>query len=183
MSFCGVAVMSRLITDLEIEFAERLRFEGLWTDLSARGVGVTVETIDNEIVNAQRQTVEALDRRRADRPPSCELPLESVGTTLLPLVFTDESSFVIFFVRRPRSFQQHLLHLPIALHGKRLGYHLLSGWLCRNRKLALFVWLSKTNQAQQYTGARPGSALRPKWEIGGQCASSFESPLRRRRLA
>jgi transcriptional regulator with GAF, ATPase, and Fis domain len=57
--------MSRLSTDLEIEVADRLRFEMLLTELSARFVSVTAETLDNEIVNAQRQIVEALDLDRS----------------------------------------------------------------------------------------------------------------------
>jgi formate hydrogenlyase transcriptional activator len=51
--------------DLHSELEDRLRFEMLLTELSARFVSVTAETIDAEIVNAQRQIVEALDLERS----------------------------------------------------------------------------------------------------------------------
>src|SRR5271157_2663923 len=51
--------------DLHAELEERLRFEMLLTELSARFVSVTAESIDDEIVNAQRQIVEALDLDRS----------------------------------------------------------------------------------------------------------------------
>jgi len=47
------------------EFEDRLRFEMLLTELSARFVGVTAESIDDEIVEAQRQIVETLDLDRS----------------------------------------------------------------------------------------------------------------------
>jgi hypothetical protein len=46
------------------ELEDLLRFEMLLSELSARFVSVTAETIDSEIVNAQRQIVEALDLDR-----------------------------------------------------------------------------------------------------------------------
>ncbi len=52
-------------TDLTAELEERLRFEMLLTDLSARFVSVTAESIDDEIVNAQRQIVQVLDLDRS----------------------------------------------------------------------------------------------------------------------
>jgi len=51
--------------DRDAEFDDRSRFEMLLTDLSAHFVSVTAETIDNEIVSAQRQIVEALDLDRS----------------------------------------------------------------------------------------------------------------------
>jgi hypothetical protein len=57
--------MNGLPTDLTAELEERLRFEMLLTDLSARFVTVTAESIDDEIVNAQRQIVQALDLDRS----------------------------------------------------------------------------------------------------------------------
>jgi formate hydrogenlyase transcriptional activator len=47
--------------DRPSEFEDRLRFEMLLTELSARFVRVTLESIDGEIVNAQQQIVQALD--------------------------------------------------------------------------------------------------------------------------
>src|SRR5271166_4559033 len=51
--------------DLHAELEDRLRFEMLLTELSARFVSVTAESIDDEIVNAQRQIVQALDLDRS----------------------------------------------------------------------------------------------------------------------
>ncbi len=51
--------------DLHAELEERLRFEMLLTDLSARFISVTAESIDDEIVNAQGQIVQALDLDRS----------------------------------------------------------------------------------------------------------------------
>ena len=53
--------MNRPSADPDAELEERLRFEVLLTDLSARFVSVTAETTDAEIVNALRQIAEALD--------------------------------------------------------------------------------------------------------------------------
>ncbi len=50
---------------LNSEIEDRLRFEMLLTELSARFVSVTAETVDNEIVNAQRQIGEALGLERS----------------------------------------------------------------------------------------------------------------------
>jgi CheY-like chemotaxis protein len=50
---------------LYAEFEERLRFEMLLTELSARFASVTSESIDSEIVNAQRRIVQALDLDRS----------------------------------------------------------------------------------------------------------------------
>ena len=47
------------------EFEERLRFEMLLTDLSARFVSATPESIDAEIVNAQKQIVQVLELDRS----------------------------------------------------------------------------------------------------------------------
>jgi PAS domain S-box-containing protein len=47
------------------ELQKSLRFEMLLTELSARFVSVTAANIDSEIVNAQRQIVEALDLDRS----------------------------------------------------------------------------------------------------------------------
>ena len=52
-------------TKPDVEFEDRLRFETLLTELSAHFIGATAETIDSEIVNAQRQIVEALDLDRS----------------------------------------------------------------------------------------------------------------------
>jgi len=57
--------MNRPPADLHAELEERLRFEMLLTELSARFVGVTPESIDNEIVNAQQKIVQALDLDRS----------------------------------------------------------------------------------------------------------------------
>jgi formate hydrogenlyase transcriptional activator len=47
------------------EFEDRLRFEILLTELSARFVGVTSTSLDDEIIDAQRQIVQALDLERS----------------------------------------------------------------------------------------------------------------------
>jgi hypothetical protein len=47
------------------DFEERLRFEMLLTDLSARFVSATPESIDTEIVNAQKQIVQVLGLDRS----------------------------------------------------------------------------------------------------------------------
>jgi formate hydrogenlyase transcriptional activator len=47
------------------DFEERLRFELLLTELSARFVSATPESINNEIINAQKQIVQALDLDRS----------------------------------------------------------------------------------------------------------------------
>src|SRR5208283_1336507 len=57
--------MNRPPPDLHAELEERLRFEMLLTELSARFVSVTAESIDDEIVNTQRQIVQALDLDRS----------------------------------------------------------------------------------------------------------------------
>jgi hypothetical protein len=57
--------MNRPPYDPHTEFEDRLRFEMLLTELSARFVGVTAESIDSEIVEAQRQIVQALDLDRS----------------------------------------------------------------------------------------------------------------------
>ena len=57
--------MNRSPQDLYAEFEERLRFEMLLTELSARFVSVTSESIDSEIVNAQRRIVQVLDLDRS----------------------------------------------------------------------------------------------------------------------
>ena len=56
--------MNRSPANPDSEFDYRLRFEMLLTELSARFVSVTPENIDNEIVNAQREIVQALDLDR-----------------------------------------------------------------------------------------------------------------------
>src|SRR6516165_7583117 len=48
-----------------LDFEERLRFEMLLTEISARFVGATPESIDAEIINAQKQIVQALDLDRS----------------------------------------------------------------------------------------------------------------------
>jgi len=53
--------MNRPPYDPHTEFEDRLRFEMLLTELSARFVGVTAESMDSEIVEALRQLVQALD--------------------------------------------------------------------------------------------------------------------------
>ena len=57
--------MYRSAEELQAELEERLRFETLLTDLSARFVGVSAASIDDEIVNALGQIVEALDLDRS----------------------------------------------------------------------------------------------------------------------
>jgi formate hydrogenlyase transcriptional activator len=57
--------MNQLSYDPHAEFGDRLRFEMLLTELSARFVGVTPASMDDEIVNAQRQIVQALDLERS----------------------------------------------------------------------------------------------------------------------
>jgi formate hydrogenlyase transcriptional activator len=47
--------------DLYVELEDRLRFEMLLTELSAQFVSVTSESIDYQIVDAQRRIVQALD--------------------------------------------------------------------------------------------------------------------------
>ena len=58
-------MMSGLRAEPDAEFNDRLRFEMLLTELSARFVSVTAETIDAKIVNAQGQIVETLDLDRS----------------------------------------------------------------------------------------------------------------------
>jgi formate hydrogenlyase transcriptional activator len=57
--------MNPLPNDPNSGLEDRLRFEILLTELSARFVGVTSESIDREIVNAQQQIVQALDLERS----------------------------------------------------------------------------------------------------------------------
>jgi len=57
--------MNRPPQDLYAEFEDRLRFEMLLTELSAHFVSVTSESIDREIVEAQRRIVQALDLDRS----------------------------------------------------------------------------------------------------------------------
>ena len=57
--------MNRPPPDLHAELEERLRFEMLLTELSARFVNVTAESIDDEIVSAQGQIVQAFDLDRS----------------------------------------------------------------------------------------------------------------------
>jgi formate hydrogenlyase transcriptional activator len=52
-------------TDLPAEFEDRLRFEMLLTELSARFVSTTFEMLDDEIVNAQMQIAQALGLDRS----------------------------------------------------------------------------------------------------------------------
>lgn len=56
--------MNSLSHDPPSQLEDLLRFEMLLTDLSARFVAVTAETIDAEIINALRQIVQALDLDR-----------------------------------------------------------------------------------------------------------------------
>jgi formate hydrogenlyase transcriptional activator len=51
--------------DLIAELEDKLRFEMLMTELSARFVSVTSESFDNEIANGQRQICQALDLERS----------------------------------------------------------------------------------------------------------------------
>jgi formate hydrogenlyase transcriptional activator len=51
--------------DPHTEFEDRLRFEMLLTELSAHFVGVTSGSLDDEIIDAQRRIVEALDLDRS----------------------------------------------------------------------------------------------------------------------
>jgi formate hydrogenlyase transcriptional activator len=57
--------MNRLPGNLHSELEDRLRFETLLTELSARFVGVTSESIDQEIVNAQQKIVQTLELDRS----------------------------------------------------------------------------------------------------------------------
>jgi PAS domain S-box-containing protein len=57
--------MNRPTQDLYAELEDRLRFEMLLTQLSANFVSVTSESIDNEIINAQRRIVQTLDLDRS----------------------------------------------------------------------------------------------------------------------
>jgi formate hydrogenlyase transcriptional activator len=52
--------MNRPSGELDAELEDRLRFEMLLTELSARFVSVTAETSDKESMDAQRQIVQAL---------------------------------------------------------------------------------------------------------------------------
>jgi formate hydrogenlyase transcriptional activator len=51
--------------DPHTDFNDRLRFEMLLTELSARFVGVTSATLDDEIINSLRQIVQTLDLDRS----------------------------------------------------------------------------------------------------------------------
>jgi formate hydrogenlyase transcriptional activator len=57
--------MTRTASMLPDELEDRLRFEMLLTELSARFVSVTAESMDVAIVDAQRQIVQALDLDRS----------------------------------------------------------------------------------------------------------------------
>ena len=57
--------MNHSLPNRDTELDDRLGFEMLLTELSARFVSVTAETIDAEIVNAQRQIGEFLDLERS----------------------------------------------------------------------------------------------------------------------
>ena len=57
--------MDRSPEELRAELEDRLRFEMLLAELSARFVSVNSESMDDEIVNAQRQIVETLDLDRS----------------------------------------------------------------------------------------------------------------------
>ena len=57
--------MNRLPIDPISELEDRLRFEILLTELSARFVGVTSESMDREIVSAQQRIVEVLGLERS----------------------------------------------------------------------------------------------------------------------
>jgi transcriptional regulator with GAF, ATPase, and Fis domain len=57
--------MNRTPAELRVELEERLRFEMLLTDLSARFVSVSSASIDDEIVSSLGQIVEALDLDRS----------------------------------------------------------------------------------------------------------------------
>jgi formate hydrogenlyase transcriptional activator len=57
--------MTSPLHDPHTEFEDRLRFEMLLTELSARFVGVTSISLDDEIINAQQQIVQALDLDRS----------------------------------------------------------------------------------------------------------------------
>jgi transcriptional regulator with GAF, ATPase, and Fis domain len=57
--------MNRSPAELQAELEDRLRFEMLLTELSAHFVGVTADTIDAEIVDAQQRIGEALDLERS----------------------------------------------------------------------------------------------------------------------
>jgi formate hydrogenlyase transcriptional activator len=57
--------MNRPETNPPAELEDRLRFEMLLTELSTRFVSITPESLDQEIVNAQRQIVHALDLDRS----------------------------------------------------------------------------------------------------------------------
>jgi PAS domain S-box-containing protein len=57
--------MNRLPQDLDAELEDRLRFEMLLTELSAHFVSVTSESLDREIIEAQRRIVQALDLDRS----------------------------------------------------------------------------------------------------------------------
>ena len=54
--------MNRPPRDLDAEFENTLSFEMLLTELSAHFVSVTSESIDFEIVDAQRRIVQALGK-------------------------------------------------------------------------------------------------------------------------
>ena len=53
--------MHRSPDEPRADVGDRLRFEMLLAELSARFVGVSCQSIDDEIVSALRQIVEALD--------------------------------------------------------------------------------------------------------------------------
>lgn len=57
--------MHRLSEELRADLEDRLRFEMLLAELSARFVSVGSGSIDEEIVKAQRQIVETLDLDRS----------------------------------------------------------------------------------------------------------------------
>jgi formate hydrogenlyase transcriptional activator len=57
--------MNALGSDPHAGCEDRLRFEMLLTELSAQFIGATSESLDNEIVSAQRRIVEALDLDRS----------------------------------------------------------------------------------------------------------------------
>ena len=72
--------MSAIETKLHEELQERLRFETLLANLSARFINLPADRIDSEIVDAQRQICECLD---IDRATLWQIPEDEPGKMVL----------------------------------------------------------------------------------------------------
>ena len=74
--------------DLQIELRQRLRFETLVADISARFVNVPADRVDSEIEDAQRRICECLN---IEHSSLWQVTPESPGALVLTHLFRDAS--------------------------------------------------------------------------------------------